>query len=228
MIHVVIPSRGRPQRASEVLHAIRATAVLPDTRAWLAIDRDDPALPEYVALADGLAYLVPLAAHETGDLVRATNSVSMWLARLRPRSIIANWGDDHIPRTVGWDAAVTDALLTPGIAYGDDGIQGEHLPTAPFISSEIVEALGWYALPTCRHLFIDDCWKALGQDLGVLRYLPNVNIEHMHPAAGKAEWDAGYERANANGAMEVDRAAFNAWHLRYRAVDVANVRAALA
>lgn len=230
-ITVVIPSRGRPQRAHEAVRAIRETAVLVSTSIILAVDADDPELPAYRALRfrsfGAEVSTVVLDPEQTGDLVRATNSISMRVADVEPSGIIGNLGDDHLCRTPGWDRMVLDALAEPGIAYGRDGIQDEHLPTAPFISASIVLALGWFALPTCRHLYIDDCWRELGNALGRLRYLPDLSIEHMHPAVHKGAWDEGYERANNAAMVERDRDAYNEWHARYMKVDVRNVRHAL-
>ena len=229
---VVMPSRGRPARALEAVCALRRLAVLPDTRIVVAIDDDDPTAPDYRALAFGDGgpgvSLWTLAGDETGDLVRATNTVSMALVREERDAVVANLGDDHVVRTWGWDRMVSEALATPGIAYGDDLLQGEMLPTAPFISASIVRALGWYALPTCRHLWIDDAWRELGRAIGALRYLPDLVIEHCHPAVGKADLDEGYERANAPAVIEHDHAAYLAWRNGpLFPMDVSNVRRAL-
>jgi hypothetical protein len=230
----VIPTRGRPRQAREALEAIRDTAALVSTEVVIVVDADDPLLPDYrreLAPAPRNhatpATLVVLAGDDTGNLVRATNTVSMRIAREDPAAIIGNLGDDHRTRTPGWDRAITEALATPGIAYGDDLIHGAHLPSAPFISAAIVLALGWYALPCCRHLYIDDAWRELGQAAGCLRYLPDVVVEHMHPAVRKAEWDDGYERVNNQAAVERDRTAFRRWRTStdFNA-DVRNVRLA--
>ena len=37
----------------------------------------------------------------------------------------------------------------------------------------------------------------MGSDLGRLKYLPDVIIEHMHPDAGKGIRDAGYDECNS-------------------------------
>jgi hypothetical protein len=167
-IVVVMPSRGRPERAYSAVAAIRRTAARVDTRVVLAVDENDPDLEAYRALRWGLPYatevtLVELAPAETGDLVRATNTVAMRVALEDPTCVIGNLGDDHLAHTPGWDARILAALATPGIAYGDDGFQHEALPTAPFISASIVLALGWYALPSCRHLFVDNAWRDVGE-----------------------------------------------------------------
>lgn len=233
-ITVVIPSRGRPERAREAVQAIRDTAILVSTSVIVAVDADDPLLPEYRALrwpafAAEVA-LVTLASEETGNLTRATNTVSLRVAAADPTAIIGNIGDDQLARTPGWDLLVENALQTPGIAYGDDRFQGERLPCGGvFISASIVTALGWYALPVCDHLFIDNAWGDIGRGIGRLTYIPDVVFEHMHPLAGKAEWDAGYEQANGQATVDHDRVAYEAWRDGLgRAQDVNRIRRAVA
>ncbi len=227
---VVIPSRGRPERAGEAVAAAIGTAARPDTGIVLAVDADDPFLPGYRDLrwSGPIApFLLVLPPEATGDLVRVTNTVSVRIAAEEPEAIIGNLGDDHMIRTAGWDRMVLDALARPGIAYGDDGIHGPNLPTAPFISAAFVRALGWYALPSCRHLFIDTAWRELGLLTGTLRYLPGLTIEHLHPLVGKAEWDEGYRQANSDETTAHDFAALEVWRAGPAADDAARCLAVL-
>ena len=106
-------------------------------------------------------------------------------------------GDDHLPRTQGWDQALVQAIgLDTGFAYGNDLLQGANLPTAYAMSQNLVNELRGMTFPGCIHLFFDNFVKQLGIDLDCLKYLPNVIIEHLHPVAGKAEMDEGYARVN--------------------------------
>jgi hypothetical protein len=119
-------------------------------------------------------------------------------------------GDDHLPRSPGWDEQLVDALGgRPGVAYGNDLVKGETIPTAAVISADIVMALGYLVPPRLEHLYFDDFWKALGQAVGNLAYLPGVTIEHLHPIAGTADWDDGYRRANDPGQFARDKAAYD-------------------
>lgn len=230
-ITVVIPSRGRPKRARQAAQAIRDTAVLVTTNVILVVDADDPSLPEYRALHfrpfGAEVSTVVLQPDETGSLVKATNTVSMRIADVDPTCIIGNLGDDHLARTPGWDHAITDALCRPGIAYGDDYIQGEALPTAPFISAAIVNALGYYFLPDLEHMYPDNAVRDVGAQTGTLHYLPSVVFEHLHPAVGKVPWDEGYNRVNAEAAIARDKARYESWRQHAMAIDVGRVRAAL-
>lgn len=230
---VVIPSRGRPERARSAVEAIRQTAALVSTSIVLAIDADDPEWRRYGSIGFPLygpdVTMVTLQRGETGNLTRATNTISMRIAREDPTCIIGNVGDDQLALTPGWDRLIEDALGTPGIAYGDDGFQREKLPCGGmFMSAEITLALGYYALPDCQHLFIDNAWRDIGVGAGRYTYIPEIVFEHVHPFAGKAAWDDGYERANNPQAIEHDRRAYESWRENAMATDIGRVRAALA
>lgn len=227
VVLAVIPSRGRPERATLAARALLRRATGPDAYVTVVTDEDDPCHEEYVAKLPrhDHFYHEVLAPEQTGDLVRATNTVAVAIARHTPDAIIGNLGDDHLCRTDGWDEIVAEAARTPSIVYGDDRLQGERLPTAPFISALIVRALGWYALPSCHHMYIDDAWKALGVVTGTLRYVPELVIEHVHPATGAVPSDAGYARADAS--LDHDRRAFDEWRNTWFFEDVNNIRRAL-
>lgn len=226
---VVIPSRGRPDAAAACIASIQQTAQLVDTSVLLAVDANDPQADDYRTVVWALPFhalvsLVVLPVEETGNLTRATNTAAMRVAEDDPTAIIGVLNDDMRARTPGWDRVIADTLQTPGIAYGDDGFQHERLVTSPFISAEIVRSLGWYALPVLEHQFIDNVWHDLGTLAGCLTYLPSLSFEHLHPFAGKGEWDATYERGNAQPVIDRDREAYQLWQRTWMAADVANVR----
>ena len=104
-----------------------------------------------------------------------------------------------------------DALdeLGAGLVYGNDLIQGENLATAVAMTGNIVQALSGMVPPDMIHLYLDNFWMRLGKDLGALRYIPEVVLEHMHPIAGKAEWDEGYKAVNAKEVYDFDRVALD-------------------
>jgi hypothetical protein len=137
-------------------------------------------------------------------------------------------GDDHLPRTKGWDSAIASVLTTPGIAYGNDLLQGANLPTAVFMHGDVIRATHKFAPEGLWHLYADNYWRDLGNGAGCLRYLPDVIIEHLHPVAQKSEWDATYEESNAS---EVDLSDAKVWADYQESgqleADVAKVRAIL-
>jgi len=79
------------------------------------------------------------------------------------------------------------------------------------MTGDIVKALGGMVPQGMIHLYLDNFWMKLGQDLGALRYMPEVIVEHLHPVAGKAEWDEGYLAVNAQEVYSADFEAMNAY-----------------
>lgn len=126
-------------------------------------------------------------------------------------------GDDHLPRTPRWDEILCQALEQQqgGVAYGDDKLQGEALPTAVVMDTAITAVLGYMAPPALKHLYVDNVWRDWGTELGLLCYRPDVVIEHMHPGAGKADWDARYAQT---GSADVNNQDFKAYekYLKYQ------------
>jgi len=236
-IVVLVPTRGRPESVAPLYESFRRTAVLPSTRIAFGVDSSDPCRREYEREVKALGprrfgwlsdvpLLRVLSGDEEGNLTRATNG--LW-SRYRDYAIVGTINDDMRFRTERWDRRVTDALANrPGIVYGNDLIHGERLTTSPFMSGAIPAALGWYALPTCEHLYIDDAWREIGYGIEALTYMEDVVVEHLHPAVGKAQWDDGYERANNADVTERDHAAYRAWRNGPDYVeDVHRVKAAL-
>ncbi len=145
-----------------------------------------------------------------------------------PPRAIAFMGDDHRPRTKGWDTAYLEALAAkPGMVFGNDRIQGMNLPTHVAMSASLVRALGHMAPPTLTHMYVDDYWLQLGLAADCLTYLPDVTVEHLHPYAGTAEVDAGYLRVNAREMFDRDEKAFAAYWAEYGERDVAAARQVL-
>jgi hypothetical protein len=116
--------------------------------------------------------------------------------------VIGFVGDDHRFRTPSWATHV-------------------------FVSTPIIKALGWLALPDCCHLYLDNAWMYLGGHLDRLHYMDDVIVEHEHPLAGKASWDEGYNRVNAQSLYDSDGAAYARWEQERAPADLERVRAAL-
>lgn len=234
---VICPTRGRPGRAAAMIESFRETAVRLETDLVLVVDDDDPELAGYLELparsllprygriaAPHAVQVMILPRAESLDLTSATNLAA---ARIWDDDVvIGHVGDDHAFRTPAWDRRILEALAEPGVAYGDDLLRGPVLPTAAFLSAVIPRTLGWFALPGTRHMKIDTAWKTLGERLGRLHYLPDVVIEHLHPAAGKAAEDDGYAAARAGRAG--DAAAYRQWVHGNLERDVRRVRRAIA
>ena len=218
---IVVPSRGRPQSIARMLDSVHATARLA-THLHVAVDEDDEKLPQYEAVmakAGGEHDVL-----ETGPrkgLCAWTNEVAVRRAVEYP--FLASLGDDHVPRTPGWDVALTRAITDmggTGFSYPFDGTR-EDIPEAVVMSSDIVQALGWMCEPTLTHWYPDQVWADLGRGAGCLRHCRAIAVDHVHPATGQVKADA---TTKDNGrSLGADRTAYWAWRKTRMGDDIAAI-----
>ena len=193
---VILPTRSRPDNAERCINALKEHSVMSDF--VIAIDDDQSDL--YPRL-DGVTYEVNPRLRMNGTLNLVANKYA------DKYETIFFLGDDHLVQTPSWDEYLTKAIAHKGygLAYGNDLLQKHQLATAVMMSTNIIKAVGYMAPPKLVHLYMDNYWMILGQRLGTLWYFDNVIIEHLHPVAGKVEWDEQYREANSNEVANADR-----------------------
>jgi hypothetical protein len=199
MIYIV-PSRGRPHVMHDLIDSWERTRTV--SRLHIIVDEDDETKHDYRKFLKDAPAWVRWTLVPTNGMNEALN----YAARIDAESedIVGFMGDDHRPRSVGWDGYVAEAWRNGGrVIYGNDLIQGPNLPTQVALDARIIQRIGYMAPPALKHLYLDNFWKTLGDRLETLTYLPYVIIEHVHPIAGKTEWDEGYRRVN-DGALYAD------------------------
>ncbi|OMI34393.1 glycosyltransferase family 2 protein [Streptomyces sparsogenes] len=206
---VIIPTRGRPQAVPEIVQAWDDTGATADV--LFAVDTDDPELAAYKKHAAALKSdgRVRFTFGKRRRLCGTLNQQALKAAN--QYRFLGFMGDDHRPRPADrpWDARIRECLSGgPGIVYGNDLLMGERMPTAVAMTSDIVSTLGYFAPPVLTHLCLDLCWLDWGRGMGRITYLDDMVIEHLHPAAGKAELDQGYEEANSSEQVSADSAAY--------------------
>jgi hypothetical protein len=206
---VIIPTRGRPNAIPEIVQAWDDTGATADV--LFAVDTDDPELGDYKKQA---------AAYKADDRVRFTFGKRRRLVgTLNQQAVkaaktyrfLAFLGDDHRPRPAAqpWDERIRICLSGgPGVVYGNDLLQGEAMATAVAMTSDIVETLGYMAPPAMVHLCVDLVWVDWGRGMQRITYLDDMVIEHLHPAASKAQMDAVYEECNSPEQVSSDAAAY--------------------
>lgn len=219
-LRVAIPSRGRPNSVRVLNDTLRATSG-PDTVWTFGLDNDDETHGALVT------EMVPCTVGPRLRMAGTLNALTME-AVAQGVPFVGFLGDDHRPEH-RWDDSIIETLVKQPLAivYGNDLFQCANLPTAVFMDAMIPKTLGYICPPGFQHLYLDNVWKAWGEALGTLTYLPDVIIEHLHPAAGKAEWDDRYVEVNSGGQYESDRAAFDAYMADDFDRDVAKLRALL-
>lgn len=210
-IAMIIPTRGRPDKALEAVSAINANSI---HCCDVILGVDDDQVELYTgAVMDTISDPMTYCQLRLNPRLRMNGTLNKIAAEVALHyKYVGFMGDDHRVRTPGWDVTMMSVMEEVGnvaIAYGDDGHQGPNIPTAVVMTSNIIRKLGYMAPPELIHMYLDNTWKTWGEGLDVLRYVPHVKIEHMHPHAGKAESDAQYEEVNAPDFMHADLARYN-------------------
>lgn len=201
---VLIPTRGRPDNAVALEQAFVDTNT--KAKRFYIVDFNDETRSQY-------SWKLPVESvimihNETGGMAYPLNYIARQF--IGEFDNFAFMGDDHRPRTANWDEKFVEELYSGSdIVYGNDLFQGSALPTAVAMSGEIVKALRGMVPDSQRHLYLDNFWLKLGQDLGSIKYLPDVIIEHCHAFNGKAPMDENYARVNAPEVYSADKVAFD-------------------
>lgn len=218
---VLVPTRERAAKAAEALQAFRETRE-DDSHLCLVVDWEDPTRSSYWDVVDEHDDDASICLVRGGNMVAALNeAANLWASgeasdktgvEYAPRSLMF-MGDDHRPRTAGWDSNYLMELRTlgTGFVYGNDLLQGHHLPTQIAMTTNIVRRLGWMAPPILKHMYVDNSWRDLGVATRRIIYRSDVVVEHMHPIAQKSEWDERYKIVNSGQVYHDDQVSYQAW-----------------
>lgn len=220
---VIVPSRGRPDNIAELIDAWQQTRTYASLQ--VIVDDDDEMVERYEMVMEEVPSWASLEITPRKRLGPTLNEYAVKAAPLY--DVIGFMGDDHRPRTAEWDRRFAGGLAQVGgvgVVYGNDLFQGPNLPTAVWMSSCIVENLGYMVPPGMVHLWLDNFWRDFGNGLGRLVYLHDVVIEHMHPQAGKSEWDPGYVEVNSGAVWTADEETYKAYQATTLQSDIDKIR----
>lgn len=222
---VYVPTKGRPDNAKRLQEAFYETTVL-GSRVVFILSYNDPQLSKYMSL--NLHDIIVVAPEKPG-FVNPLNLGYLSDRRHHYSYALGFMGDDHLPRTKAWDEVFVNKLLKMGggFVYGNDGFQKEKIPTSIVMTANIPLALGFMTLPSLKHLYADNWWLDLGKALNKIEYMPDIIIEHLHPAAGKAANDEGYAFSSSWNLDQEDKKEYERYLKEDLESDVRIVRNAL-
>lgn len=213
---VITPTRGRPERALRLASSISRTATL-KTDLCLAFDDDDETAPATVAAVQ--PYEVLCMAGPRQGLGPWTNQVAE--AHFGDYKMFASFGDDHVPRTLGWDAECQREIeAMEGGIVAPNGLLSAGMPEQVVISASLVEALGWMCLPGLDHWYVDQVWYDLARATHRYRWLERVFVEHWQKpddATGQEAWRS----------LDHDRIVYASWLMEGYPADCDKARKAL-
>lgn len=217
----IVPSRQRADKIPGLIDAFNVNRTFAEL--LIATDLDDPDNEQYRVVMNTAPEWVKWRVAGCSGMVAALNH---WAAqKALTYAAVGFMGDDHRPRTPGFDQMLINPLMgAPGISYGNDLLQGANLPTHVVVSSVIIRQLGYMVPRTLRHLYADNFWKAIGTATDRLHYVPECVVEHMHPVAGKGEWDDVYRNVNSGEMYARDGAAFQTYVADWLADDIAKIK----
>ncbi len=196
---VIIGSRSRPQNVVRAFDALKKVSKISDFALIINEDQKD-LYPEI----DGVTIHVVDSHHGVNG--KFNTIVPQYLDKYET---ITGIDDDCLVQTDGWDEILYEPIkrIGYGLSYGNDGIQGQLLPTKVMISTNITKILGFWCPPALFHSYADDFWKLMGESINSLHYFRDVNMEHLHWMNGKAPKDETYE-SNTAAITQKDRHAF--------------------
>ena len=196
---VIIPARGRPDKAKDAFAALKAHSRISDF--MIGLDDDDAHnYPEIEGVI-----------REVNPRLKMNGTLNLLVGKYQDKyETISFMGDDHLVRTEGWDEFLYSSIKERGygISYANDLFQGANLPTMVMMSTNISKALGFFSPPKLIHLYMDNFWKFMGQVTDSLTYHPDVIVEHMHYMAGKSQSDAQYLEVNSSEVGQHDAKVF--------------------
>jgi hypothetical protein len=198
-ILIIVPTRNRNVNCHEFAQEFFKNSQISDIMFGL----DDDNQQHYDRIA-GVLY-------EVGPRLRLNGTLNFLARKYASQyEYIGFMGDDNRIRTPWWDMIMYEKMknIPQCVAYGDDLIQRENLPTAVIMDSSIIQTLGFMSPPALTHLYLDNFWKDLGQELGTLTYFPDVIIEHMHFSKNKSKKDELYIETNSRETKIKDRTAY--------------------
>lgn len=193
---IIVPTRERVEKMEEFYEAFSSTSLIADL--CVGLDDDDEA---NYPRKEGVIY-------EVNPRLRMNGTLNLLAKKYADEyEYIGFLGDDHRPRTRGWDKILVEEIegVKHGIVYGNDLFQGQDLPTSVILNASIIRVLGYMSPPALTHLYLDNFWKDLGKNLGSLFYRDDVIIEHMHFSLGKSKADDLYMEVNDPKMFHRDR-----------------------
>lgn len=214
---VIVPTRSRPAQCARLMKSFEETT---DNADLLFVsDHDDPSYEGMDWQGHRHAEMAPRPT-----LVQKLNFTAK--NELDSYEHIMWAGDDHVFATEHWDTLMLQALkdMGSGWVYPNDKRRSD-VPEIWMCSSDVIRELGWFANPVLSHYYIDNSIADLGKRTSLIRYCPDVIIEHLHYSVNKeTEHDALY-RETEQLFGESDLNAFQAWRKGTQvAVEVSRLR----
>lgn len=187
-ISLIHATRGRSKQALQNMQRWLSRAKNPDAIEHIfALDADDEqALP----LAANYSVIVPPG----GGCVRAWNAS----AEKSCGQVIVQMSDDF-DCPMFWDQLILDRigdLSQPAVLDISDGYRPDDLICSAILTRARLEQQGYFLHPEFLSMYSDNWFSHCAHRDGVVIPAKDILFEHLHPAAGKGQWDKTYLESN--------------------------------
>lgn len=192
---IIHPSRGRPlmalSHANDLIVNLRSSVAC---NYVFSLDDDDPWLTDYTQRLKDYHYEHIIAGNRT--VVEAVNRAA---ATLSDEDMIFNMSDD-IASTAGWDQRLkdfVDTIASPEyLVLPVDMYNGQNVPVIQMVSAALYRRFGYLLPPMYDSMYADNDLLESCHRLRVVFPCRGLGFEHLHPSAGKGQWDETYAREN--------------------------------
>ena len=182
-ISLIAPTRKRPHLVRKVLKSISDTVSNPKNIdiSFYIDDDDSVTIDEIDKIINEFAKLD--IRYKIGKRMK----MGEYPNELYPHTdspLLMAFSDDLEFKTKNWDVLINnefdkipDQIL---LVYPKDTIQNEKVATLPFVSRKAIDIVGYFT-PPYFEVWYGDMWlHEMYKQLGRLKYLPEVVIEHQH------------------------------------------------
>lgn len=207
----LLPSYQNPAGLRRFLNAAREMGT--STPGLVLLNEEDYRLhretyDELKALMPpGWGYQVSSSATCLGDILR-----EVW-PQVRDLPWVGLVCDDQVPASSLWDVELLKSVQGWNVVSSNDGWQApQRIHGAIVWSGPFLRAVGWIFPPDLRHIFQDNIWEELGNEMGVWHRRMDVMVKHLHPAR-EPGYVPGPTMDPEGDLWKHDAAVFNGWRV---------------
>lgn len=199
-ICLMIPTYKRPQKLKELIDSVNETTNdLSNIKFSFCVNVKDIETREFLKSYDHKC------DYEIIDESTIQPNLSYYFNKMFDETkfknaIVSMIGDDMVFVTKGWDERIKQTINNEygkAIVYCDDNFTSHELCAVNlFVTRELVLLTKKPFMCTEFHAdMIDMIWTMIGTITGILRYLPDVIIQHNHSSKeSKDKWDETFQR----------------------------------
>lgn len=213
-IAILTPSRSRPEGLYNLFDSVNKTMSGNHSIDFIVgTDKDDPEILSYANVLD----VMHKEAHKKMRIVML-KAERQPLAKIWNSLVIcscADWftcgNDDEIYITQGWDEILYQRVKDSHpyhLYWFDDGLQHGNHCAFPIVSREWINTLGYFFPEIFIHNYVDTWVFDIACKLNVMRYIPEVQHQHLHHSIGMSKVDQTYLDGMANDANTKDQEMF--------------------